>query len=237
VRDWDRRCGFFGTRCESRDKIPLVDGVRKVRRAPRPLTKKTARSFLVLTGEHIPKYDAVAAPLSDLLKKGQPKKVLWGEAQEQAYVSLKTAVTNRPILHLPDHTKLFILRADASSIGVGAVVLQNHNGQLFPVAFGSKKLSDREKKFSTIKKECLSIVWSVQRFAPCLYGKEFILQTDHQPLVYLQRTKFINDRIMRWALYLQDHLLRIEVIKGSENLGSGFHEPLVCRTNLTSSFY
>jgi hypothetical protein len=145
-----------------------------------------------------------------------------GEVQELAYVSSKTAVTNRPILHLPDLTKLFVVRADASSIGVGAVVLQNHNGQLFPVAFGSKKLSDREKKFSTIKKECLSIVWSVQRFAPYLYGKEIILQTDHQPLVYLQRTKFTNDRIMKWALYLQDRLVRIEAIKGSENRGADF---------------
>ena len=96
---------------------------------------------------------------------------------------------NRPVLRLPDMTKDFILRTDASDQGVGAVLLQECYGELFPVAYASKKFLDHEKKYSTMEKECLGLVWAVKKFQVYLYGRTFTLQTDHQPLVYLDRCK------------------------------------------------
>ena len=55
-----------------------------------------------------------------------------------------------------------------------------------------------------------------------LYGTEFVLQTDHQPLLYVNRAKFINDRIMRWAMFLQNYRFRVEAIKGSDNHGADY---------------
>ncbi len=114
------------------------DNVEKIKNARRPKTKKEVKAFLGLTGyyrEFIPNYAAKAVPLSDLLRKGQPNKIEWGEAQERAYTTLKSELTNSPILHLPDVAKPFVLRTDASDAGVGAVLLQDQAGKLCPVSF------------------------------------------------------------------------------------------------------
>ncbi len=201
------------------------ENVKKVRDAPRPRTKKEVKSFLGLTGYYrnfIPNYAAIASPLSDLTKKGLPVVVEWTDAHEKAYETLKNMTVTKPVLRLPDISKPFVLRTDASNTGVGAVLLQDHEGQLFPVSYASKKLLQREVAYSTIEKECFAIVWAIKKFMLYLYGTEFIIQTDHKPLVYLNKTKFVNDRIMRWAMFIQNYKCRIESIRGSENVGADF---------------
>ena len=106
--------------------------------------------------------------------------------------------------------------------GIGAVLLQREDNTDFPVAYASRKLLPRECSYSTIERECLAIVWAVQKFQTYLYGREFVLETDHQPLVYLQRAKVTNSRILRWALSLQPYRFRIECIKGSDNVGADY---------------
>jgi hypothetical protein len=114
------------------------------------------------------------------------------------------------------------LRTDASEKGIGGVLLQKHGDITFPVCFASRKLLPRETRYSTIEREGLAIVWSIQKFQCYLYGREFILQTDHAPLVYMSRAKVSNPRIMRWVLTLQPYRYRVEYIKGSENVGADF---------------
>ncbi|XP_069971005.1 uncharacterized protein [Penaeus vannamei] len=109
---------------------------------------------------------------------------------------------------------------DASDLGLGAVLLQDVNGVKMPIAYASRKLLDREKNYATIEKECLSIVWAIHKFKLYLYGKEFIIQTDQRPLVYLRNMKNTNGRLMRWALALQCYTYSIDYIKGSENVGA-----------------
>ena len=75
---------------------------------------------------------------------------------------------------------------------MGAVLHQELDGRLFPVAYAKKNLADRERNFSTMERECLAIVWGVRRFSLYLYGRPFVLETDHQPLAHLQKAKFIN---------------------------------------------
>ena len=114
-------------------------------------------------------------------------------------------MTSSPILALPDFTKSFILRTDASDKGIGAILLQEREGNKFPIAYASKKLLQREQNYSVIERECLAIVWAVMKFQSYLYGQEFLLETDHAPLVYLRRSKLGNSRLMRWALFLQTY--------------------------------
>lgn len=73
-----------------------------------------------------------------------------------------------------------------------------------------------------VEKECLALVWGIQKFESYLYGREFLLETDHQPLLYLNRAKVANARLMRWALALQPYRFRIMAIKVSENIGADF---------------
>ena len=85
-----------------------------------------------------------------------------GDAQEKAFVTLRESLVRRPILRLPDHSKTFILRTDASDCGFGAALTQEHKGRFFPIAYGSKKLTSAERKYSTIEKECFASVGSIK---------------------------------------------------------------------------
>ena len=170
-----------------------------IRSAKRPTTKMEVRSFLGLANyyrDHMPSFAAIAVPLSDLTKKGLPESVRWEEAQEKAFVTLRESMARRPILRLPDHDKTFILRTDASNCGLGAALMQEHEKRFFLIAYGSKKPTSVERKYSTIE-ECLAIVWGVSKFCLYLAGKPFVLQADKQPLTFLKDAKFRNNRIMR----------------------------------------
>ena len=181
--------------------------------------KKQFRSFMGLAGyyrDFIPNFAAIAAILSDLTRKGQPSKVEWGDTQEKAYQTIKILLTIDPILRLPDPEKTFVLRTDALDYGIGAVLIQEHEGKLFLIFYASKKLSDAEGNYSTIEKECLAVVWGIKRFHVYLYGVHFVLQTDHEPLKYMNRAKFTNNRLMRWAMFLQSYNMKVEAMKGSD---------------------
>ena len=153
------------------------------------------------------------SPLSDLTRKGQPNKVEWSEAQEKAYQTIKSYLTSEPILRLPDQAKPYFLRTDASNNGIGAVLMQRHD-EKFPVCYASKKLSSAERNYSTIEKECPAIVCGIKRFHLYLYGVPLVLQTDHEPLKYMDSAKYTNARLMRWAMFLQSYNLKVEAIKG-----------------------
>ena len=201
------------------------DKLQKIRDATPPQSKKQVRSFLGLAGYYrkfIPHFAEIAAPLTDLTKKGQPNKVIWGPSQAKAFKTLRDLLTSAPILRLPDLTRQFILRTDASDVGVGAVLLQRYEDGIFPVAYASKKLLAREQNYSVIERECLAIVFGVRKFQKYIYGTSFLIQTDHAPLAYLQKAKSASQRLMRWALFLQNYKYSVEAIKGSENVGADF---------------
>ncbi|XP_052691254.1 uncharacterized protein LOC128169132 [Crassostrea angulata] len=204
---------------------PEQDKIDAVRNAPIPQTKKQVRAFLGLAGfyrKFIPNFSAIAIPLSDLTKKGQPNKVIWTESQQRAFDTLKHMLSERPILKLPEFNETFILRTDAADDGIGAVLLQMEDDEKLPVAYASRKLQPREKAYAVIEKECLAVVWGIQKFHQYLYGREFLLETDHQPLTYLNKAKTENSRLMRWALQLQPYRFRIIAIKGSDNVGADY---------------
>ncbi|XP_071081291.1 uncharacterized protein [Haliotis cracherodii] len=195
----------------------------KILELSRPTTKKQVRALIGLTGYYrrfIPNFSAIAAPLTDLTKKGKSNIVEWTESHEKSFKTLKDLMASAPILHLPDLDKPFLLRTDASDVGIGAVLLQEQSGEKFPIMYVSRKLLDREKAYSTIEKECLAIVWSIQKLSRFLYGREFFLETDHQPLVWMTKAKLANGRVMRWALALQTYRFFIRAVRGVENVGA-----------------
>ena len=143
------------------------------------------RSFLGLTRfyrGYIDKYTEIAEPLTDLSKKKSPNVIKWGEMQEKAFTTLKRLLVTEPVLRLPDMSKPFVLRTDTSDVGIGAVLLQQHEEKLFPVAYASKKLLPRKGNYSTMEKECLAVVWAVKRFNVYLYGAPFVV-TNRSPAV------------------------------------------------------
>ena len=204
---------------------PQPSKIAKIMEASPPKTKKEVRSFMGLANYYrkfIPNFSAIAVPLTDLTKKGYKSEVNWGEAQQRAFDTLKARLSSSPILHLPDNDKVFILRTDASDTGIGAILMQQEGDQSFPICYASRKMLPRETRYSVIERECLAIIWAILKFHIYLYGRQFIIETDHQPLTYLSTMKFSNNRVMRWALSLQPYRFTLRAIKGSDNSGADF---------------
>ena len=135
--------------------------------------------------------------VAELIKNGRPNQLKWGEDQERAFNSLKRSLSSQPVLKLPDLNQEFLLRTDASEKGLGAVLLQDVDGCKKPVAYASRKLLPREQRYAVVEKECLALVWGIQKFAPYLDGSKFVLEVDHKPLAYLNSAKELNPRLMR----------------------------------------
>ena len=194
--------------------------IEKILQMRKPETKKELRSFLGTVGFHqkyIDKYAEKGKALTDLLKKGEPNQIKWDAESNESFQTLKTALTQKPILRLPNFEKQFVLQTDASDSGLGAVLLQEHDGVNMPVMYISRKLNAAETRYSTIERECLALFWATKRLHVYLYGTEFILEIDHQPLAFVNRANINNDRVMRWALHLQMYRYQVRIVKGSAN--------------------
>lgn len=131
-------------------------------------------------------------------------------------------ITSEKVLRHYDPKAPLVLQVDASMMGVGAVMLQPEKGTLKPVAFGSRVLTDAEKKYSQIEKESLAIVFGVTKFRQYLLGRHFTLKTDHKPLITLcgehkPIPQMASSRIKRWTLLLTAYDYTIEFIPGKEN--------------------
>nr|XP_027217520.1 uncharacterized protein LOC113810035 [Penaeus vannamei] len=141
---------------------PKLDKIEAILNLPPPCTKKTLRSFLGLISFYrmfIPQAASLTSSLSDLLRKNVREPLKWTDELTKVFEQLKAALASKPVLKLPDSSHPFVLRTDSSDVGLGAVLLQYVDGHPFPVAYASRKLLDREKRYSTIEKEGLAIMF------------------------------------------------------------------------------
>ncbi|GFU09824.1 retrovirus-related Pol polyprotein from transposon 412 [Nephila pilipes] len=130
---------------------------------------------------------------------------VWSEECEVAFTSLKEALTPAPILSYPDPDKQFILDTDASHANVGAVLSQEIDGQERVIAYWSKCLSKPKRNYCVIRKEVLAIVKAVENFHSYVYGRKFLLRTDHASLTWLLNFKNPEGHIARWIQKLQEY--------------------------------
>ena len=137
---------------------PQEDKISAILSTPYPETKMSLRSFLGLTSfcrKFIPNASTITASLTDKLKKGSPKLLIWSAQSRQNFDSIICSLSDSPAVKLPYVTKKFVLCTDASGTGVGAVLLQYHNNVPHPVAHASRKLLERETRYSTIERQLL----------------------------------------------------------------------------------
>ena len=130
---------------------------------------------------------------------------LWGPDQETAFVKAKEALTKPIILALYRPGGETKVAADASSFGLGAVLLQRVTSEWRPVAYASWTLSATEQKYAQIEKEALAVTWACTKFSDYLFRNKFLIESDHKPLIPLLNTKHLDclpPRILRFRLRL-----------------------------------
>ena len=186
-----------------------------------PTTVRGVRRLLGAIGFYrrfCPNFSKISHPLTELLKKN--RKFVWTSECEDSFQKLKSIIESGPILKAPDFTKPFSLYVDASGTGIGAMLAQANDDDLdMPVAFYSKKLNRHQRNYAPIELECLALVRSLEHFEVYLSsGHPIRIYTDHNPLVFIHRMKNANQKLLRWALYLQKYELDIQHIKGIENV-------------------
>ena len=210
---------FLGHVVGSGQRKPVPAKVSKILSVATPTTKRQVRSLLGLISyyrRYVPNFAALTSPISDLLA-GKSRKFVWSQVCADALRQIQEVLSSSPVLLLPDLSLPFVVRTDASSTGIGGVLLQEKDDHLHPICFVSRKLLDRETRYSTIERECLAIVWVLCKLQRYLWGQSFVLQTDHRPLAYLRSGRFQNSRIMRWALALQEFCFSVEPVAGEQN--------------------
>ena len=129
----------------------------------------------------------MAAPLNVLTDKG--KEWLWIAECTQVFLELKKLLVSAPVLVMPQFSQDFLLDMDASGEGLGAVLSQVVAGQERVVAYASKTLTKTERKYCASRREMLALVWATHHFRPYLYGRRFVLRTDHSALQWLHSFK------------------------------------------------
>ena len=202
----------------SREKI------EKVLEIEPPVFGKQLKSFLGVTvyfKDHIRNYSDKVRCLHEMIRnydKTKSKRLVWSTETTLAFENIKNEINDLPLLFFLDDTSPIFLQTDASDYGIGAFLFQVVNGQKRPIAFMSKMLSERERDWTTIQKECYAIVYAFHKFYYLIRDRKFTLQTDHKNLIYMD--KDTDPKVMRWKMTIQEFNCDIEHIPGKLNIVS-----------------
>ena len=189
------------------------------------------RSFLGFVSYYrrfIQNFSKVAKPLNKLLQHleetpSQKKKfkVHWGPEQQEAFETLQGLCTEAPVLPYADFKTPFILHTDASGEGLGALSYQVKEGKQRVIAYASRSLSKSERNYQVHKLELLALKWAItEKFHEYLYGSQFQVYTDNNPLTYVLTTAKLDATGHRWVAALSTiHLaLFINLARGIKML-------------------
>nr|XP_023872616.1 uncharacterized protein LOC111985197 [Quercus suber] len=174
----------------------LSDHLGHLRVWPIPKDVKALRGFLGLTGYYrkfVKGYGQIAAPLTALLKKDS---FVWTSEATTAFQRLKEAVSCPLLLALPDFNKTFIVECDASGLGLGAILMQDHR----PIAYHSQALK------------------GIKKWRPYLLGRPFIIKTNRHSLKYLLEQRVGTPAQQKWISKLLGYAFIVEYKQVRENV-------------------
>lgn len=226
------KCEFFKSQISYLgfriDKVGLhtcEDKILAIRNAPVPRDITQLKSFLGLVnyyGKFVPNLSSHLHPLYNLLR--DKVEWCWSEECNKSFKKMKELLMSAEVLvhYNPELPVRFI--TDASKYGLGAVITHIlPDGVEKPIAYASRTLSSAETKYSQIEKEGLGIIFGLCKFNQYLYGRNFVLVTDHKPLTYIFHPEkgipqFSANRLRRWAVILSNYQYTIEFVPSAENV-------------------
>ena len=230
-----KKCDFFtqsvqylGYTFTNKGVQPSSEKIRAILDAPPPSDVKQVQSFIGLCtfySRFIKNFSDVFAPFYKMLRKGQ--KFQWNDEHDKCFNLIKDLFRSDKILRMYNPELQIALETDASSMGLGAVLLQKHADGWRPVQFASRTLNAAERNYSQIEREALSVIFGCERFKQYLLGSKFIIRNDHKPLTKILSgnsgiPNHCSARLKRWALRLSQFSYDFHYIKGSDNVNSDF---------------
>jgi hypothetical protein len=164
----------------------------------------------------VPNFSTMVAPLTNLTKR--KTRFTWSPECERAFADVKNALINAPMLSCSDFEHPFTLQCDASDVGIGAVLTQNIDGHERVVCYLSRALLPAEQRYTTTEKECLSVIYAIERLRCYFEGTRFTVVTDHYSLLWLNNLKDPLGRVGRRVIRLQAFDFDIVHRKGKDNV-------------------
>ncbi|KAK3751268.1 hypothetical protein QZH41_002432 [Actinostola sp. cb2023] len=134
-----------------------------------------------------------------------------------SFDTLKRTLVSAPILAFPNFSILFHLYVDASLDGLGMALGQIQDGREVAIAYAGRDLNKAERNYSATEREALAVVAGIKKFQSYLYGRHFVVHTDHSALKWLMKIKEPTGRLARWSLLLQQFDFTIEHRAGTSN--------------------
>jgi hypothetical protein len=182
------------------------DKVQEVMNWKPPTTVCQIQSFLGLADYYrrfIPDFSRIAKPMTKLLKKGA--KFVWGQKCEDAFHTLRQHLTTTPVLAQPDSGKPFDVYCDASSTGLGCVLMQDNR----VIAYASRALRPQEKNYPTHDLELAGVVHALKMWRHYLMGTHCNIFTCHKSLKYIFTQADLNMRQRIWLELIKDYDLEV----------------------------
>ena len=215
------RVKFLGHIVDGTGIQPDPEKVQAIQAMKKPTNTSEVRRFLGMTNQLAkfgPSLAEKAKPLRDLLSKQNAW--VWGESQQRAFQEIKQELYSAPILALYDPNLDTVVSADASSFGLGAVLMQKQpDASWRPVVYASRSLTPTGQRYAQIEKEALALTWACKRFAEYLLGKPFHLHTDHKPLVPILSSKSLDTlpaRVQCFRMRLMPYQFSISHVPGKD---------------------
>lgn len=220
------KCQFFKTEVSFLGHVCTNEGLRAdpkkiavMQRYPRPHDKDSVRRFVAFANYYrrfVENFAKITKPMTNLTKKRV--EFVWSEECENAFQTLKQKLINAPILKYPDFTKPFKIIVDASDFACGGVLTQNHDDVDMPIVYISKSFNKAERNKPPIEKELLAVHFAITQLRPYIYGRHFVVKSDHKPLIYLYNLKNPSSRLSRLRLDLEEYDFEIQYIRGKDNV-------------------
>jgi cleavage and polyadenylation specificity factor subunit 1 len=215
---------FLGHHVDKDGIYPLEEKVQVIRDFPLPTTQQKLREFLGLVNFYhrfIPTCANTLQPLNALLAKSKSttKTVVWNDAANVAFSTIKEALANATLLAHPEPDAPTCIMTDASDVAVGAVLQQHINGQWCPISYFSKTLKPPETNYNTFDRELLAVYLAIRHFQYFVEGRTFHVLTDHKPLTFAlsSRSDRHTPRQTRHLDFISQFTSDVRHVKGVHN--------------------
>ena len=204
----------------TQDKITAAARLQR----PRTISEvKSVLGFFSFLRDYVPRYCDLVGPIQDLLSIKLEKGVTditphWKEAQEKSFEATKRCLQSPQVMAFPDNTKQYILYTDASKKAMSAVLMQESDSKLKPIAYWSKAFRGSQRSWAPLVMEARAVKEAVEHFSVYLTGCRVLLRCDHKPLARFLEAKTKNDMVNRWSLAIQEYDLHFEWVSSENNL-------------------